>query len=70
LGGVTYHTVISTFLIFRESELIPYMHPVTVLTVDALTTDLDLNLGDHLLTREVKPPSIHTVIGRWGVTVR
>jgi hypothetical protein len=39
------------------------VHPVTVLAIDALATNLDLNLGDHLLTREVKPASVHTIVG-------
>jgi hypothetical protein len=35
------------------------MHPVTILTVDALTTNLYLNLGDELLTGEIQPAGVH-----------
>jgi len=36
------------------------VHPVTILAINALTTDFHLNLGDHLLTREVEPASPDT----------
>jgi hypothetical protein len=35
------------------------VHPVTILTVNALTTNLNLNLRNKLLTGEVKPTGIH-----------
>jgi hypothetical protein len=35
------------------------MHPVTVLAVNALTTDLNLNLRNQLLTGEIKPAGIN-----------
>jgi hypothetical protein len=38
------------------------VHPVTVLAVNALTTDLDLNLRDELLAGEVEPTGINTVL--------
>jgi hypothetical protein len=31
------------------------VHPVTVLAIDALATNLNLNLSDELFTREIKP---------------
>ncbi len=34
------------------------MHPVTVLAVNALATNLNLNLGNNLLSREVQPTGI------------
>jgi len=61
LGGVTDHTVVTTFLFLGEGKLVPQVHPVTILSVNALTTDFNLNLGDHLLTREVEPAGPHTV---------
>jgi hypothetical protein len=39
------------------------VHPVTVLTVDALTTDLDFDLSDELLTWEIEPTGVDTVVG-------
>jgi hypothetical protein len=34
------------------------VHPITVLAIDTLATDLNLNLRDELLTGEVKPTGI------------
>ena len=45
------------------------MHPVTILAVNALATDLNLNLRDELLTGEVKPTGIDA-IGTGGVLKR
>ena len=53
LGGVTNHLEVTTLVLGRHRELVPDVHPVTVLAVNALTTDLDLNLGDELLTGEI-----------------
>ena len=62
LGGVTDHLVVTTLLVLSEGKLVPDVHPVTVLTVDALATDLALNLRDHLLTGEVKPAGVYRVV--------
>jgi hypothetical protein len=40
------------------------VHPITVLAINALATDLDLNLRNDLLTGEVEPTGIHTVLVR------
>ena len=61
LGGVTNHLVVATLLLRRESELVPDVHPVTILAIDALTADLNLNLRDHLLAGEVQPTSVETL---------
>jgi pSer/pThr/pTyr-binding forkhead associated (FHA) protein len=53
LGGVTDHLEVTTLLFSRHGKLVPDVHPVTVLTVDALATNLNLNLGNKLLTREI-----------------
>jgi hypothetical protein len=53
LSGVTNHLEVSTLLLRGHGELIPDVHPVTILTVDSLTTNLDLNLSNKLLTGEV-----------------
>jgi hypothetical protein len=60
LGSVTDHLEVTALLLGRHSELVPDVHPVTVLTVDALATDLNLDLGDELLTGEVEPTGINT----------
>jgi hypothetical protein len=53
LGGVTNHLVVSALLLGRDGKLVPDVHPVTVLAVNALATNLNLNLGNHLLTNVV-----------------
>jgi hypothetical protein len=53
LGCVTNHLEVSALLLGREGELVPDVEPVTVLAVNALATNLDLNLGDELLTDEI-----------------
>ena len=50
LGGVANHLPVALLLLAGKSELVPDVHPVTVLAVNALATNLDLNLGDELLT--------------------
>lgn len=61
LGGVTNHLVVATLLLRGHGKLVPDVHPVTVLAVDALATDLNLNLGDKLLTHIVQPAGSDTV---------
>jgi len=53
LGGVTNHLEVSTLLLGGHGELIPDVHPVSVLAVDALASNLNLNLGNELLSGEV-----------------
>jgi hypothetical protein len=53
LSGVTNHLVITSLLLGRKGELIPDVHPVTILSVNSLTTNLDLNLGDELLAGKI-----------------
>jgi len=53
LCGVSYHLVVSALLLGRESHLVPDVHPVTILAVYALTSNLDLNLSDELLSNRV-----------------
>ena len=59
LSGVADHLVITALLFGGHGELAPDMHPVTVLAVNALTTDLNLNLRNQLLTGEIKPAGIN-----------
>ena len=53
LGGVTNHLEVTRLLLLGEGQLVPDVHPVTILTVNALTTNLNLNLGNQLLTDEI-----------------
>jgi len=62
LGGVADHGVVAAALVNGQGELIPDVHPITVLAINALATDLNLNLGNKLLTGEVKPTGINTVL--------
>jgi len=50
LGGVTNHLEVSALLLGGHGKLVPDVHPVTILAIDALATNLNLNLGDELLT--------------------
>jgi hypothetical protein len=59
LGSVTDHLEVTALLLGRHGKLVPDVHPVSVLTVDALTTDLNLNLRDELLTGKVEPTGIN-----------
>ena len=66
LGGVTNHLEVSTLLLSSHGELVPDVHPVTILAVNALTTNLDLNLSNELLTGEIQPAGIDTRAGSGG----
>jgi len=50
LSGVTNHLEVTTLLLGGHGKLVPDVHPVTILTVNALTTNLNLNLSNELLT--------------------
>ena len=53
LGGIANHLVVTTLLLLGEGELVPDVHPVAVLAVNALATNLNLNGLDKLLSREI-----------------
>jgi hypothetical protein len=59
LGGVTDHLEVSALLLSSHGELVPDVHPVTILAVDALTTNLNLNLSDELFSGEIQPTGIN-----------
>ncbi len=63
LGGVADHLVVASLLLRRESKLIPDVHPITILAIDSLATDLDLNESNELLTGVVQPTGIDTLSG-------
>ena len=58
LGGVSNHLEVPTLLLGGERDLVPDVHPVSVLAINALSADLNLNLGDELLADEVHPAGI------------
>jgi hypothetical protein len=60
LGDVTNHLEISTLLLGSHGKLVPDVHPVTILTINSLTTNLNLNLSNKLLTGVVQPTGINT----------
>jgi hypothetical protein len=62
LGGVADHSMVAGALVIGKSKIVPDMHPVTILAINALTTDLNLNLGNQLLTGEIEPTSINAVL--------
>jgi hypothetical protein len=63
LSGVSDHGIVTLLLVNRESKVVPDVHPVTILAINALATDFNLNLGNQLLTGEVKPAGINTILG-------
>jgi len=66
LGGVSDHLPVAALLLTGKSQLVPDVHPITVLAIDALATNLNFDLGDELLTDVVQPAGIHTVGSRGG----
>jgi hypothetical protein len=63
LGGVADHSIVTGLLVNGKSKVVPDVHPVTILAINALTTDLNLNLRNQLLTGEIKPTGINTILG-------
>jgi hypothetical protein len=53
LSGVANHLEVATALLRGHGELVPDVHPVTILAVNALATNLNLNLGNELLADEI-----------------
>ena len=61
LRGVANHLEVTVLLLRRHRELVPDVHPVAVLAIDALATNLNLDLGNELLSGEIEPTGIDTV---------
>jgi hypothetical protein len=59
LGGVSDHLEVSSLLLGSHGKLVPDVHPVTILAVNALTSNLHLDLGNELLSGEIQPTGIH-----------
>jgi len=58
LGGVSDHLKVSTGLFGSHGKLIPDVHPVSVLAIDTLSTDFDLDLGNDLFAGVVEPSCV------------
>ena len=68
LSGVTNHLEVATGLLRGHGELVPDVHPVTILAVNALATNLNLNLGDELLSGVIQPTGINASVVGNGVS--
>lgn len=62
-SGVTDHVGVSTVVLLVARQLVPGVHPGTVLLVDLRTTDLELDALDHGVTNTTGPSEL-------GVAVR
>jgi hypothetical protein len=60
LRDVTHHLGVTSLLTRLLGELIPDVEPLTIVLVDTLTTDLELNLLDQVVTRPVQPTELGT----------
>jgi hypothetical protein len=60
LGDVTNHLGVTGLLAGLLGELIPDLEPVTVVLVDALTTDLELDGAHKVVTNPVEPAELST----------
>jgi hypothetical protein len=60
LGNVADHLLITELLAGFEGELVPDVQPITVVLVDALTTDLDLNRLNEVVAGVVQPAEFRT----------
>ncbi len=70
LCGVADHLKVTALLFLGKGELVPQVHPVTILAINTLTTDFDFNLGNHLLPREIEPAGPDTRRGARRVNHR
>ncbi len=57
---VTNHLGITSLLTGLLGELVPEVEPLTVVLVNALTTDLNLHRGDEVVARPVEPAELST----------
>ena len=58
LGDVTNHLGVASLLARLLGELIPDLEPVSVMLIDALATNLDLDIADQIVTRPVEPAEL------------
>ncbi len=60
LRNVAHHLCVTGLLAGRAGQLIPDVEPVTVVLVDALATDLDLDVADQVVANPVEPAELRT----------
>jgi hypothetical protein len=60
LGNVTHHLGVTSLLARLLGELVPDVEPLTIVLVNALTTDLELDFLDQVVTRPVQPAELST----------
>ena len=60
LGNVTNHLCVTSLLTGFLGEFIPNVEPVTVVLVNALTTDFEFNGLDEVVTGPVEPTELST----------
>jgi len=58
---VTDHVLVANLLAGSLGKLVPDVHPVTVVLVDALATDLNLGVLDKIVAEVVEPAELGTV---------
>ena len=58
LGHVANHLGITSLLTGLLRELVPDVEPVTIVLVDALAANLELDIGDKVLTNPVEPSEL------------
>jgi len=58
LRNVANHLGVAGLLARLLRELVPDLEPVTVVTVDALSADLELNIADEVVTDVVQPAEL------------
>ena len=70
LRGLPNHLVVAALLFGGHCELVPQVHKLTILTVNALPTNLNLHVIDHVETRVVDPARPSSVFVCAGSTRR
>jgi len=62
-GDVTNHVLVANLLALSLGELVPDVHPVTVVLVNALAANLDLGVLDKIVAEVVEPAEFSTSRG-------
>ena len=60
LGNVTHHLGVPSLLTRLLGQFVPDVEPLTIMLVNALTTDLELYFLDQVVTRPVQPAELGT----------
>lgn len=60
LGHVAHHLGVAGLLARLLSQLIPDVHPVTIMLIDLLAADLHIHVGDQVVAHPVEPAELRT----------